>query len=64
MSDYGKADWNETWDALFWRFMHVNRDFFEGNPRLNMLLSNLDKMNEETLQERLDKAENYINSLS
>jgi deoxyribodipyrimidine photolyase-related protein len=20
--------WMETWDALFWRFMHVHRDFF------------------------------------
>ncbi|MEP2447790.1 MAG: cryptochrome/photolyase family protein [Balneola sp.] len=63
MSDYGKADWNEIWDALFWRFMHVHRDFFEGNPRLNMLLSNLDKMDEETLQGRLDTAEEFLEKL-
>lgn len=63
MSDYGKADWNETWDALFWRFMHIHRDFFEGNPRLNMLLSNLDRMDNNTLQGHLDKAEKFISGL-
>lgn len=63
MSDYGKADWNETWDALFWRFMHVHRDFFAGNPRLNMLLSNLDKMSKDTLDQHLDTAEQFLNNL-
>jgi len=63
MSNYGKSDWNETWGALFWRFMHVHRGFFEGNPRLNMLLSNLDKMDEETLQSRLDTAEEFLEKL-
>lgn len=63
MSDYGKAEWNETWDALFWRFMYVHRDFFEGNPRLNMLLRNLDKMNQETLGQHLNRAEQFLSSL-
>lgn len=36
MSDYPKGDWQATWDALFWRFLHVNRDFFLKNPRLGM----------------------------
>ncbi len=63
MSDYGKADWNETWDALFWRFMHVHRDFFEGNPRLNMLLSNLDKMSKDKLDQHLDNAGQFLDNL-
>lgn len=63
MSDYGKADWNEVWDALFWRFMHVHRDFFSGNPRLNMLLSNLDRMDNETLQNHLNIAEEFLENL-
>jgi deoxyribodipyrimidine photolyase-related protein len=63
MSDYGKADWNDVWDGLFWRFMHVHRDFFDGNPRLNMLLRNLDKMSKETLNAHLKKAEDFLESL-
>ncbi|MFN9776679.1 MAG: FAD-binding domain-containing protein, partial [Candidatus Kapaibacterium sp.] len=45
MSDY-KADghWEEIWDALFWRFMHKQRNFFGTNPRLGMLLKTLDRM--------------------
>lgn len=34
MSDYPKGDWQEIWDALFWRFMDKHRAFFLSNPRL------------------------------
>ena len=44
MSDYDKGDWQATWDGLFWRFMHVHRDFFLKNPRLGMLVKTFDKM--------------------
>ena len=43
--------------------MHVHRDFFEGNPRLNVLLTNLDRMDQETLEGHLDKAEEYLDNL-
>ncbi len=29
MGDYEKGPWQEIWDGLFWRFMHVHRDFFQ-----------------------------------
>ncbi len=63
MSNYKKGDWQHTWDGLFWRFMHVNRDFFEGNPRLRMLVGNLDKMGKEKLNEHVEQANIYLNSL-
>ncbi|RYY08498.1 MAG: cryptochrome/photolyase family protein, partial [Chitinophagaceae bacterium] len=44
MSDYKKGPWQEIWDALFWRFMHVHRKFFLSNPRLGMLIKSFDKM--------------------
>ena len=44
MSDYKKGDWQQIWDGLFWRFMHVHRDFFLTNPRLGMLVNTFDKM--------------------
>jgi len=44
MSDFKKGAWQETWDALFWRFMSVHRDFFLKNPRLGMLVRTFDKM--------------------
>lgn len=47
MSDYQKGDWQQTWDALFWRFMNKHRDFFLSNPRLGMLIRTYDKFDAE-----------------
>lgn len=55
MSNYKKGDWQEKWDALFWRFMNVNRDFFLKNPRLGMLIRTYDKMNQDK-KDVLDQA--------
>jgi len=44
MSNHKKGPWQEKWDALFWRFMHTNRNFFLRNPRLSMLVRSFDKM--------------------
>ncbi|MFN5619869.1 MAG: cryptochrome/photolyase family protein [Flavobacteriales bacterium] len=44
MSNHAKGPWQEQWDALFWRFMHTNRNFFLKNPRLSMLVRSFDKM--------------------
>lgn len=64
MSDYKKGeDWAEIWDALFWRYMHVNRDFFKRNPRLSMLINTFDKWPEEKKQKYIDKASKFLDSL-
>ena len=63
MSDYKKGDWQNVWDALFWRFMHVHRDFFTKNPRLGMLVRTFDKMSEEKQQKMIDRANDYLASL-
>ena len=61
MSDYPKGDWQQVWDGLFWRFMHVHRDFFESNPRLGMLVRNLDRMEKSSLEEHLKNANGFLN---
>ncbi len=63
MSDYPKGEWQEIWDGLFWRFMHVHRDFFLKNPRLGMLIGTFDKMNEEKRSLHLTNAEKYLAQL-
>lgn len=60
MSDYGKGSWGEIWDSLFWRFMHLHRDFFASQPRLGMLLRNLDKMSEEKLSHHIATADAFL----
>lgn len=63
MSDYPKGEWQEIWDALFWRFLNKQRDFFLKNPRLSMLLKTFDKWDEGKKKSLLQKAEDYLNKL-
>ncbi|MEO7394002.1 MAG: cryptochrome/photolyase family protein [Chitinophagaceae bacterium] len=63
MSNYEKGDWQQVWDGLFWRFMHVHRNFFLQNPRLGMLVGTFDKMSEEKRNSHLVNAEKYLSSL-
>lgn len=63
MSNYPKGEWQEIWDGLFWRFMHVHRSFFLQNPRLGMLVKTFDKMPETKKAIHLSNAEKYLNAL-
>ncbi|MBI3218699.1 MAG: cryptochrome/photolyase family protein [Bacteroidetes bacterium] len=63
MSDYPKGDWQPVWDALFWRFMHLHRDFFLKNPRLGMLVKTFDKMPEEKRSTHLLIADKFLTGL-
>ena len=70
MGDWKKADipatgkpWTDTWDALFWRFMHVHRDFFLSNPRLGMLVGSFDRMAESKRESMLSTASAFLEHL-
>jgi len=63
MSDYPKGQWQEIWDALFWRFLDIHRVFFLKNPRLGMLVKTFDKWDEGKKKSVHQLAENYIGSL-
>lgn len=43
MSDHPKGLWCAPWDALFWNFIGEHREFFLKNPRMSMLVRQLDK---------------------
>jgi len=63
MSNYKKGEWQKVWDGLFWRFMHVQRDFFLKNPRLGMLVRMYDKMPEEKQNLHLENADAFLSKL-
>jgi deoxyribodipyrimidine photolyase-related protein len=64
MSDYEKGKWQQVWDALFWRFMHIHRDFFLSNPRLGMLVRSFDKMPEQKQTQLISRANHFLEKLS
>ncbi|KQS92241.1 cryptochrome/photolyase family protein [Chryseobacterium sp. Leaf394] len=63
MSDYPDGEWTEKWDSLFWNFVNDNRNFFETNPRLGMMLRTLDKMADEKKSEHFRIAKQTIENL-
>lgn len=63
MSNFKKGDWQPIWDGLFWRFMHVHREFFLSNPRLGMLVRTFDKMAPEKQQQHLLTADRFLTKL-
>ncbi len=63
MGDWPKGSWQQVWDGLFWRFMHVHRDFFLKNPRLGMLINTFDKMSLDKKKLHLTNAENFLHQL-
>ncbi|MDI6644769.1 MAG: cryptochrome/photolyase family protein [Methanobacteriaceae archaeon] len=43
MSNFSHGDWEEIWDALFWRFVKKHRKILEENPRLRVITKGLEK---------------------
>lgn len=63
MSDYKKGPWCEIWDALYWRFIYVNREEFAKNRRMSMMVNLVNKMDQSILNGHLEIAENYLKTL-
>jgi deoxyribodipyrimidine photolyase-related protein len=60
MSDYKEGDWSKTWDALYWRFIHKHSAFFRANPRLAMMTTHLDRMDDDMIKTHDYRAETFL----
>lgn len=63
MSDYKVDNWCQILDSLFWRFIYKHKDFFNKNPRLRVLVSNLNRKNQDEIKKLASMAENFLESL-
>lgn len=64
MSDFKMGNWCEILDALYWRFIWKNQDFFKQNPRLKIMVSYLSKLSKEKLKSYIDTSDNFLKNLS
>ena len=64
MSDFPRGPWCDIWDGLFWRFIAQHRGFMEGNPRLNMMVRQLDRMEDTRRAAHWARAEGYLAALA
>jgi len=62
MSDYARGDWCEVWDALYWRFIDREREFFSSNPRMRVMVGQLDRMGQK-LDHHRRVAESFLGKL-
>jgi deoxyribodipyrimidine photolyase-related protein len=60
MSDYAKGEWCDILDGLYWRFINKHREFFLKNPRLSMMVSLFDKMDEGKKKRLSVAAERFL----
>lgn len=63
MSRFKNGDWNDVWDGLYWRFIHLHQEEFAKNQRMSMMASMVDRMNKDKLNKHLENAEDFLNSL-
>jgi deoxyribodipyrimidine photolyase-related protein len=62
MSDYPKGAWSEIWDALYWRFIDRERSFFGQNPRMRVMVGQLDRMGKK-LDHHRAVAERFLETI-
>jgi deoxyribodipyrimidine photolyase-related protein len=60
MGDYPRGPWTEVMDGLFWRFVARHRTFFARQPRLQMLVANLDRMPADRRRRLQRQAEEFL----
>jgi len=63
MGDFRPGPWQDVWDGLFWRFLHVHREVFAGHPRWSMLIRTWDKMADSRRASHLEAAAGWFEVL-
>lgn len=64
MGDYGRGDWCDVADGLYWRFIEKHRGFFEGNPRMAVMPRSLDKLKPDRRERIIRLAESFIQDVT
>tara|TARA_A100001015_G_scaffold120675_1_gene133783 strand:- start:1351 stop:2823 length:1473 start_codon:yes stop_codon:yes gene_type:complete len=64
MSHYGKGDWCDIADGLYWRFIDQHQEFFLKNPRMSMVSRTLGKMAAEKKSRLFKAANQFIEKVS
>lgn len=64
MSNFEKGDWCDIWDGLYWRFILRHKKVLEKNPRMSMMVVQLNKMDRDKLKKHLKIAESFLTKLN
>ncbi len=60
MGDFSEGKWRKIWDGLYWRFIHKHKDFFKKNPRMKVMINQIDRMGRGRMKQHLDIADSFL----
>ena len=60
MMNFKRDNWCDIMDGLYWRFINKNRNFFNKNPRLSLMVKIYDKMDKKRKLKIHKIAEDFI----
>lgn len=60
MSHYKKDDWCDVWDGLYWRFIEKHKEMLGKNPRMRMIVSQLDTLDPDRKRIIHYRAEDFL----
>ncbi len=63
MGHFDGGDWEDHWDGLYWNFIKEHRDKIDDIQRMSFMTSTLDRMNDDTVEEHVENAEDFQKSL-
>jgi len=63
MGHFDGGDWEDHWDGLYWNFIKEHRDKIDDIQRMSFMTSTLDRMNDDTVEEHVENAENFMQNL-
>ncbi|MCW5939613.1 MAG: cryptochrome/photolyase family protein [Fimbriimonadaceae bacterium] len=58
------GNWEDTWDGLFWRFVHKHRPLFESNPRTRAMAGGIDRLEPNRRRRIFSVAEAFIDRVT
>lgn len=64
MSHYKRAAWCEVWDGLYWRFIDKHQSAFLKNPRMSMMVKQLEKMDKQKKAHVFETAERFLRTVA
>ena len=62
MSNYGKGEWTDVVDGLYWKFIDEKRNKLKNNPRIGMMTKMIDNMKPARKEKIFTAAENFISN--
>ena len=63
MSDYKTAPWCPVWDGLYWRFIEKHQDVIKKNPRMSIMIKQLEKMDGDKKRSIFSLADKFLKQL-